>query len=211
MEKYLKKLKAVSLFSGTDDELLRVALASAEIGAFANGEEIPQEHRFGLILKGGAVVTSVDERRKLLLRKFTVGDFFGIADLFSADTPMSRLKAKGSTEVLFLSAPAVSDLLSRDDAFRQRYLCCLSNRIGYLNRKIMFLTAGCAERKLAVYLDTYGETDFTLEESLSALADMLDLGRASLYRAFDRMEEDGCIRRCGNHITVLDREKLSAY
>ena len=211
MERYMKKLKAVPLFAEVEADLLRSVLKTAEIGVFGNGEEIFREHCFGLILKGGAVVTSVDDRRKLLLRKFTAGDIFGVAALFSTAAPISALTAKGRTEVLFLPEAAVFELLSRDDAFLRRYLGCLSNRIGYLNRKIMYLTAGSAERKLAVYLDAYGENRFTLTENLSALADMLDLARASLYRAFDRMEADGCIRRCGTCITVLDRDKLSAY
>ena len=37
---------------------------------------------------------------------------------------------------------------------------------------------------------------------------MLDIGRATLYRAFDKMIEDGLIVKTGKTIYVPDRNKL---
>ncbi len=43
------------------------------------------------------------------------------------------------------------------------------------------------------------------------LASALDIGRTSLYRAFEELERAGAIRREGKLITVLSREKLQQY
>jgi DNA-binding FadR family transcriptional regulator len=47
---------------------------------------------------------------------------------------------------------------------------------------------------------------------MSALSEMLDVGRASLYRALAKLEGDSLILRDGKTITVLDRDAmLSKY
>jgi DNA-binding GntR family transcriptional regulator len=43
---------------------------------------------------------------------------------------------------------------------------------------------------------------------MNSLAEMLNLGRASLYRAFDRLSADGYIRKEGRSIAILDREGM---
>lgn len=80
----------------------------------------------------------------------------------------------------------------------------------YLNRKIMTFTAGSAERKLSVFL-AENATDgvFTPTCSMSALANMLGIGRASLYRALDRLTDCGWIERRGKEIYVLDQDALA--
>ena len=91
------------------------------------------------------------------------------------------------------------------------YIGFLSDRIRFLNRKIKFFTSGTAERRLALYLDSFPEDSFKIDESMSAVADMLDIGRASLYRAFDRLTEDGFIRRERDEITLLNRAEMVIY
>ena len=44
--------------------------------------------------------------------------------------------------------------------------------------------------------------------SLTALAKALDIGRASLYRALDKLENEGTILRDGRRITVLSTDDL---
>ena len=40
------------------------------------------------------------------------------------------------------------------------------------------------------------------------LAGELNLGRASLYRALDALERQGCLARQGSRITLLDKKAL---
>ena len=136
------------------------------------------------------------------------GDFFGIANLFSEEPFVSTICADGDAEVFLLQEEAIRMLLEKDKAFLYRYLAFLSGRIRYLNRKIRYLTAGSAERRLAVYLSSLDGDTVRPEESFSSLSDLLDLGRASLYRAFDRLCTDGYIEKEGKDIRILDRDAL---
>ena len=130
---------------------------------------------------------------------------FGIANLFSDAPYISMIRAEGECRVLHISEGAIRTLLESDSGFLYRYLAFLSDRIRYLNRKIGFLTAGSAEQRLALYLASFGGDTVRLEDSISSLSELLDVGRASLYRAFDRLTEDGFIRKEGRSITLLDR------
>ena len=92
------------------------------------------------------------------------------------------------------------------------YLAFLSEKIRYLNRKIVTLTAGSAERRLAYFLDTSipeNAADIpTITVPMNSLAEMLNLGRASLYRAADRLSEEGFIERDGKTIKVINRKGM---
>ena len=93
-----------------------------------------------------------------------------------------------------------------------QYLEFLSGRIRYLNLKIGYLTAGGAERRLALYLYSIGKREFRLTDSISALSELLDVGRASLYRAFERLREDGFLQKDGRNFILLNPEAmLNAY
>ena len=56
-----------------------------------------------------------------------------------------------------------------------------------------------------MYLSGFDCENVALEISYSALSDMLDIGRASLYRALDKFVADGCIIRDGNNITIVNK------
>ena len=111
---------------------------------------------------------------------------------------------------MFVSSDAVKALIENDKSVMHSFLCLLSNKIVYLNKKISSLTAGSAERRLSVYLSENAKDGiFTLTTSASALAAMLDIGRASLYRALDKLEADGGIERCGKSIIIKDLDIFS--
>jgi len=171
-----------------------------------------QGGQIGILLAGSATVTTPGESHNTLLRFLHEGDMFGIANLFS-DTPyVSVIRASGNGRICWIPEAAIRMLLEEDRAFLYQYLGFLSGRIRYLNRKIGFLSAGSAERKLALYLASLGKETVRLDASISALSELLDVGRASLYRAFDKLTEDGFIRKEGRNFTLLDAEgMLNAY
>ena len=57
---------------------------------------------------------------------------------------------------------------------------------------------------MAVYLLEQGD----VESSMTDLSMRLNLGRASLYRAAETLEELGAIAREGKRVKVLERETL---
>lgn len=170
------------------------------------------EKKVGLLLEGEASVTTKDTSRNTLLRFLRCGDLFGIANLFTDEQFVSVIRAEKKCRVFFLTEAAIRALLEKDRAFLYNYLGFLSKRICYLNQKIGYLTAGSAERRLALYLSSFEADEIRLEASLSSLSELLDIGRASLYRAFDRLESDGYIQKDGRCIVIYNMEAmLKAY
>ncbi len=206
------------LFDGVDREnAIRIFEdCSCRILNFADGEILhaPEnsEQFVGFLLSGKAVVTTPTRGKPTLLRYLGRGEPFGIANLFSNDRFVSIIRAHGPCRVFRMPEAAVRRLLESDTAFLYRYLAFLSDRIRFLNRKIGYLTAGSAEHRLALYLVSLGREEVTLTASISALSELLDVGRASLYRAFDRLSADGFIRKDGRSFTLLDPDgMLNAY
>ena len=202
------------IFVGCDKERLRRVLAGAcETERFSSSDTICEPHvllkSIGIILCGSALVLSSDSDRHVLLRRLMPGDIFGVSSIFSKDYSfVSKIVAKGNCSVAFIADTAMSELLENDSTVLYNYINFLSDRIRFLNKKIRFFTSGSAERRLALYLDSFKSDKVTLEESMSALADMLDIGRASLYRAFDRLAADGFIVREKDIITLTDPSKM---
>ncbi len=82
------------------------------------------------------------------------------------------------------------------------YLSFLTGRIFYLNRRIDAYTGGSAECRLAMYLlDNQQDgvpPKVTLPFGMNKLAELLGIGRASLYRAMETLEKKGIAARKGN-------------
>ena len=182
------------------------------ISTFSDGEALDQRAHIGFVLSGTAHVQTADDSRRVLLRVLSPGDAFGVAGMFCETPTVSKIYADGICRCVFFSEQAVSHLLETSDAFRKNYVGFLSDRIRFLNRKITYLTAGSAERRLALYLISFGQDQVELTDSISSLSDLLNLGRASLYRAFDKLCEDGYLLKEGKKLTLLNPEAmLHAY
>lgn len=217
-EQYLALLLSLPIFKGAESELLEGALSNGEfvVRAYSSGNMIycpeEQEKRMIIFLSGKADVYSADTSRTTLLRTVTSGGIVGVANLFSAEPFVSRVIADKSCKTLEISAKHFGKMLEKDKNMLYNYISFLSDRICFLNRKIVYLTAGSAERKLAHFLaslaDEQGCDSFELPVTMNSLAEVLNLGRASLYRAADKLEADGLITREGKKITVISKEKM---
>ena len=78
-------------------------------------------------------------------------------------------------------------------------------------RFLALLTSGESRNTLLGYLlseaDKRGE-HFRLQVSLTELAQMLDMGRSSLYRSFEELEAEGVLARNGREITILSNKEM---
>ncbi len=182
------------------------------VGSYRSGELIRTHGRIGFVILGKLSVHTTDPSRKALLRILSKGDVFGLAGAFSDESEMSKIYADGTCRCVFFSQESISLLLEKSEVFRRNYIGFLSNRIRFLNQKIAYLTAGSAERRLALYLLSFGQQEIELSDSISALSDLLNLGRASLYRAFDKLCEDGYLLKNRKKLTILNSDAmLNAY
>lgn len=214
-------MMSANIFSSLDDKTLSEMIDREQISAeeFLPGESIydaslPSDSISpAIIMSGSATVFSSDGGREVCLRVLNVGGLFGVANMFAdADTFISTVKAEKRCLIIFIDRAAFKELLESRARFMYAYIHFLANRIAFLNRKIRQFTAGSAERRLAIYLDTISEQDtFALPFSYSKLCEMIDVGRASLYRALDTLTDKGIILREGKNITVIDRAALRQY
>lgn len=215
-EDIILKLKKHTLFKGVDSLTLSEILLTncSKLETFKTGEEIfspdHEEKKLGFILSGEASVYSADGNRSVLLRSLCEGDTFGVSNLFDEDNRfVSLIVAKRASSVIFFTAEAIGNLLDNSSAFRMNYIKFLSERICFLNQKISCFTAGSPERRLAVFLCSQStENSFSVSINANSMSEMLNIGRASLYRAFDKLIADGFITKEGKTITLLNKAAL---
>ena len=214
----LDQLLKSGLFCGVDENIL---LSFIDDGGFRAIEYEPEEiicspsdtdRKMVIFLSGKAEIYSADEGRSLLLRTVGEGCIVGVANLFSKDDFVSRVIAAKKCSVLEISAENYGKILERDSRAMYNFVAFLSQKIRYLNKKIVCLTAGSAERRLAYFLDSSLSESCDCDDSpaeitvqMNSLCEMLNLGRASLYRAADKLCEEGFIKREGKKIIVIDR------
>ena len=214
----LEVLKQVKLFEGVSEELLITSIKNGDFKycEYDEGEVIlsPDEKskKAVIFLSGRAAVYSADEARSLLLRTFQRGNAVGVSNLFSEDDFVSRVIAEKKCTSLEISRENYGKILEGDKKAMYNFVAFLSGKIRYLNRKIVCLTAGSAERRLAYFLDTSipdeSRDSFEITVQMNSLCEMLNLGRASLYRAADKLCEEGFIARQGKTIKVIDRQGM---
>ena len=161
----------------------------------------------GILLEGQLQVT----KGGLSVSTLYPGELFGAAALYS-DSPefATTITAKKDSRCLLLPQRLVDELIARDPGFRERYLRYLTGRIHFLSARLASLAQHGAEGKLARYLLSNADDTLSLTCSATDLAKRLGLSRASLYRAFEVLEEGGLITRSGKTISIPDPGALAS-
>jgi CRP-like cAMP-binding protein len=196
------------LFSKLNLETIKSGM---EIVSVKKGETIMAQKKFrrGLvyILKGSASVFKLGlDGRKNVINNFYEGDVFGMATLFyeEAEYP-SEITAEKDLRLAVFSKEIIEKAFSENPEFAKAYVVLLSQKIHFINKKLAAFLEGEASEKLLRWLinASGGEQEFTLPCSVSKIAEMLGIGRASVYRAFDSLSERGIIIKEGKNITIL--------
>lgn len=200
------------LFQGVDEilveQLTHDPMCRKE--AYDRGAVIFDETHFtqslGVVLSGQVLVEkNTADGKRLSMSRLGQGDCFGAAAMFhSRRRYASVLTAKKPTEVFFLHQNVITWAMRRNAAITENYIAYLSDRIWFLSSRITALTAGSARKKLSVYLLEQGR----LDSSMTELCQQLNLGRASLYRAVEELEEAGAIVRDGRSLRIRDEALL---
>lgn len=204
-----RALESCSLLAGVDRAAVGRILEKpgAVVSTFAGGQEVyTPEHfqrRLGVLLSGELRVT----KGNLSVSVLEPGDLFGAAALYSEGAFSTTITAMRDSRCLLLDQELVDALLAEDRTIRANYLGYLTGRIRFLSGRLQSLAQPGAEGKLARYLLANGG-EGKLTCSATDLAKRLGISRASLYRAFEAMEEAGLISRKGKTIFVNDRSAL---
>ncbi len=213
-------LKKIFLFENVPDALIQALQSRDDVKSreFTKGESIydPVHYQrcLGIILHGSVEVYNTDGQHRVLLNVLTAGQTFGVATIFyDAGFYVSHIVAKTRCEVLFIPQEALRSLFSQSIQAVENYIAFLSGRIYFLNRKIDSFTKESAEQRLAMYLADQAQSSedglVILPFGMNKLAELLSVGRASLYRAEQALCEKGLIERKGRSILVKDLDKLA--
>ncbi len=214
-EKVLFYLQKNNIFSSADGQNLVniIDMGYCNIRRYSRGDMILSptdiEKRVILIVSGSADVYSSKKGEGVMLRKLCAGNMSGVSNLFGDSAFESYIIAHERTEMLEISVEGIKYLIENDRGFTYSYISFLSGRICYLNKKIKYITAQTPEGALARYLDSVSEgDDFILPLPMNSIADILNIGRASLYRAMDTLVNEGLIQKNGKNILILNRQKM---
>ena len=206
MNDHAALLRQHFLFQGAE-ELLSDALA---LGAerFSRGETIcdpaTAERALGIVLEGRAEAVA-PTRERAVLAAFGPGDTFGAAALFGGEGYVSRIRAVTGCTVLLLPEALLRQWFARCPRMAVNYIAFLSGRVRFLNGKIAIFTQDSAQHRLYRWLRANCDETGCLPEKLSMtkLAATLSMGRTSLYRAMEELEEATLIVRDGKRIEVI--------
>ena len=174
-------------------------------------ETIMTENNFSrclaLVLKGRASVSKIGlDGRRTIINRFSEGDVFGMATLFFEEEEYpSEITAENSLRLAVFPKETIEKAFFEYPDFAKAYVILLSEKIHFLNKKLSAFSEGEAAEKLLRWIKNFsnGENEFFLPCSVSKLAGMLGIGRASVYRAFDTLSERGIIRKDGKKIVIL--------
>ena len=209
---------AMTAVFGADFDAARAAalLASPDVrtAEFADGGVIFADGTpaaLGVLVRGGAEIIRAGAGGEVLLRTLGAGDVFGAATLFGRESAGTQVRARGGACAVFLGRAAVEAVFAADPRTAIGYIAFLSEKIGFLNARLSTFTAESAEARLAgsILRAAAGRDAFVSALPLSRLAELLGLGRASLYRAFDALCAAGAIEKKQKNITIKDRAYLT--
>ena len=200
------------LFAGVEAPILEEAREQAHRLDIAKGETIYQPQQFrrclGVLLRGRVQV----RREQMLMSVLEQGDVFGAAALFQTTQRYpTTLTALTACTVLLIGQEQVRKLLHTSGAFAENYVMYLSGRIQFLSRRLDTLCASRSQIRLAQYLLTAQDQGGNVTLSATQLCQRIAVGRATLYRAFEALEEEGLISRDGKTIHITGALRLREY
>lgn len=197
------------VFQGCDQALVRWALESDCFRQeYSRGDVVFSTGSFyralGIVLSGRILVT----KNRMPISRLSRGQVFGAAAMFNQlNSFATTLTCENDCQVVYFSQELLESMMRRDFRVAENYIRYQAGRIRFLTQKIDGLSASGAESKLARYLLDLGDNS-AQASSMSELAEMLGIGRASLYRAIDSLCGSHAIEKKGKKLLVLDREVL---
>ena len=214
-EKTKDFLASLPLFSVLSEKELTFLSENADLCHFSAGSEITSDiscDSVKIVLSGAASVTKKNGEKEILMRVVQSGGILGVASVFTdSHSSLSGIRAMKDTEMIFIGHDTLRHLVRKSPEFAESYIRLLTLKIRFLNNRVKAYTSVSAESRLAFHILSLDEAESGRVEvgvSKTALADMLDVGRASLYRALDTLTDKGIIKYEKNVITVLDFDAL---
>lgn len=204
----LGALCSCPLFAGLEAERICALLKGKGSVTAIPHKALVRDYRekLGIVLSGKLLV---ENGSGTPLNHLTPGALFGVSTIFTDQkTHVTDIYAEEDSTLLLLCEAELKELFTEEFAVNRNYLSFLTGRIRFLNWKIDLFTANTSEQKLLCWIrhqcrleKSPGNANSHQEElavhvdSMSHLAQVLSMGRASLYRAVDTLTERGVIQK----------------
>ena len=195
------------LFNGLDDNKVENLLTFTGICEenYSQGDIMQNNKtscKIGIIVKGKAIIKSGENG--VIIRKLNSKDVYGAACLFDTPKHLTIVKAVTDCTVITMNKDFVEKCILEEKNVSINYIEFLAKKISFLNTKINAYTAKSAENKLYTYLLQLPreENVISLKVDMSTIAKMIGIGRATLYRAFEKLEKNGTITKQAKKIIL---------
>lgn len=148
------------------------------------------------LTKGGECVT---------VRGIGKGEIFGAASMFGSWTGGSSILASVPCKVCYITEERLREMIRHCPQIAFNYISYLTERIRFLNRRMDAFSAGSTEQKLyEFFLSQANEQgEVQLDFGMAELARRLKMGRSSVYRGLEELEQTGLIHRQKNKFTIV--------
>jgi CRP-like cAMP-binding protein len=198
-EKQLETVCRCPLFAGIEPAQTAALLQGrSELITVPRGKPVTgYRGKLGILLDGRLLVTGSSGTP---LNHLEPASLFGVSTVFTEQKAhVTDIAAEESSHILLLDERQLQQIFSENFAVNRNYLSFLTGRIRFLNWKIDLFSASTAEQKLLCWIrhQCRPEDGQLVVEvaSMSRLAELLGMGRASLYRAVDALTEQGVLQK----------------
>ncbi len=166
----------------------------------------------GVLIKGRIVVHAQKEGKKLLLNCHEKGAVFGFSSLFQEQPSAfcTEMRAKGNAQVLWIDEILLLELIEQDSRVACNIIAYQASKIRFLNSKILSLTRPGAEERLYAHLCAMkrnADGQIAVPVHMSEISARLNVSRASVYRALDRLIAEGKVEKSGNTLIIKTKNK----
>lgn len=172
------------------------------------GSELYKVGMLGIIISGEATVKRFNDiGMSTTIRTMFSGEIFGSASFFGNSCwreGMSSIIANKACEVIYIREDLFCEILKKYPQISLNYIAFLSDRIRFLNRKLDAFTAKSTEERLYEFLLSISDNDglVTLNFGIAELARRLKVGRTSIYRDIQSLENKKLIERNGLNFKI---------
>lgn len=203
MDVLINELKECSLFDDINQQEIESILKnepSIKKELWQKNHCVKAKQGLYIICSGKIRVCKNEDGKEIFLKYLLPGDSFGYTTLFLKEyyEQVTLLFAKEKTEAIFIPEQTIESLIPSTPKLAVNIITVQSDKIRFLNKKIDSFTSPTTESRLLKYLSschTEKNGQIIIPESMAELARKLDMGRASLYRAFDSLEKNREIKK----------------
>lgn len=204
-QKVLDALHNADIFSCVDNKSLKTLVESyVRIASFEKNDTVfgSENSEIGILIKGSVQV----EKKGLVISRLFENDIFGTVTLYNDNKEfVNTIKALCDCTVIFISRSGVEFLIENSADFSKEYIKYLSKRIYFLNKRIDSFGESSTKDKLFTFIKCNAKNgEYLLASGITTLSKVLNISRASIYRAFDELEAEGKIIRDNKSVKITE-------